>query len=240
MKRKIIEIDESKCNGCGQCVTACAEGALKIIDGKAKLVSETYCDGLGACIGDCPMDAIRIVEREAPAFVEPPHLKAAPTVPAPHSHGGFQCPSSKMRQLQPTATADTESKSAPSALGNWPIKIRLVSPSAPYLQNADLLILADCVGMSYPALHQNLLPGRILVSGCPKFDDTELYLERLTEIFELNSINSVTVAMMEVPCCQGMLGLVMKAAQAAGRTIPLRKVVVSLSGAVLQDTEITC
>lgn len=236
MKRKIIEIDEDKCNGCGQCVTACAEGALKIIDGKARLVSETYCDGLGACIGECPMDAIRIVEREAPAFVEPPHLKQQHS--HPHS-GGFQCPSSRMHTLNTRAVPEDPSNDAASSLGNWPIKIRLVSPAAPYLSNADLLVLADCVGMAYPALHQDLLPGRVLVSGCPKFDDTELYLERLTDLFASNEINSVTVAMMEVPCCQGMLGLVVQALRNAEKGFPIRKVVISLNGEKLQDTNIS-
>lgn len=236
MRRKIIEIDEDKCNGCGQCVTACAEGALKLIDGKAKLVSETYCDGLGACIGECPMDAIRIVEREAPAFVEPPHLKQQ----HPHLHpGGFKCPSSRMHALNPKPVLQDDTNSAPSSLENWPIKIRLVSPAAPYLESADLLVLADCVGMAYPALHQDLLPGRVLVSGCPKFDDTELYLERLTDLFASNDVNSVTVAMMEVPCCQGMLGLVVQAVRNAGKGVPIRKVVVSLNGEKLQDTDIS-
>ncbi len=225
-KRKIIEINEELCNGCGQCVDACAEGAIRLINGKAKLVSEVYCDGLGACIGDCPTGALKIVEREADDFDEEKvkvHL-AAQRAPA------HVCPGSQMRQFKP-ASGPRERSS--SALSHWPVQIRLVSPMAPFLQGADLLVAADCVPFAYPNFHQDFLAGKVVMVGCPKFDDVDLYIERFEDIFNTASIKSVTAVVMQVPCCQGLPTVVQEAMQRAKKDIPFKKVVVSLEGEIL-------
>ncbi len=242
--RQIIKIDEDLCDGCGQCVTACAEGALKIIDGKAKLVSETYCDGLGACIGDCPQGAITIETREAAEFDEEAAMahvaaqKKAEQIPS-----GFVCPSMRMvldrtkeapQQQQPAYEA-----SIPSELRQWPVKLYLVNPNASYFENADLLIAADCVPFAYGGLHPDYMRGKTVVTGCPKFDDVGMYAEKLEAIFSGNSINSITVLQMEVPCCSGLLRLVQMATIASGKSIPIEVVTISLSGEIKSVQKIT-
>jgi len=217
--RKIIEIDEELCNGCGECVTACAEGAIRIIDGKARLISDKYCDGLGACLGDCPMDALKIVERPAEAFVEPN--------PAPDQ--AHACPGAQARSLPARAPSQD---AGPSALTHWPVQIRLVPPEAPFLQGADLLVAADCAPVAYANFHRDFLRDKVIMVGCPKFDDVELYIDRFTEIFRTNDIKSVTVIVMQVPCCQGLPIIVEKAMRAAGKTIPIEKVVITLDGSI--------
>lgn len=243
--RQIIRIDEDKCNGCGVCVPACAEGALQIIDGKARLVSEKYCDGLGACLGECPQDAISFESREADDFDEAAAMehvaqsgKPASTHDHPaHGHAhheGFSCPSAKtidhtkdsMRQA-PVAMNEVGSE-----LRQWPVKLYLVNPSASYFENADLLVAADCVPFAYGSLHSNFLRGKTLVTGCPKFDDVELYANKLAEIVSLNNIRSVTVLQMKVPCCSGMARLAEHAVAASGKAIPVKVITIGLAGEV--------
>lgn len=246
--RQIIKIDEEKCNGCGACVTGCVEGALQIIDGKAKLVSETYCDGLGACLGECPTGALTIETRQADDFDEAAAIenaaKSGKTL-QPHSHshaqdhghghgGGFVCPSARVidRTREAATVTDDAKGQVPSELRQWPVKLYLVNPSASYLQNADLLISADCVPFAYGALHPDFLRGKTLVTGCPKFDDVAAYAEKLTEILSLNDIRSITVLQMEVPCCSGMARLAEHAVAASGKQVPVEVVTISLAGDV--------
>ncbi|MCX6344130.1 MAG: 4Fe-4S binding protein [Armatimonadetes bacterium] len=237
--RQIIKIDEDRCNGCGLCVSACAEGALQIVDGKAKLVSETYCDGLGACLGDCPMDAITIETREAEDFDEQAVLAnmAAQGKPA-HNHdhhpaGGFVCPSAKtIDRTHDAAKTAAAIGSVPSELRQWPIKLYLVNPQAPYFSDAHLLVAADCVPFAYGGVHSDFIRGKTIVTGCPKFDDTELYLSKLTDILSSNDIKSVTVLKMEVPCCGGMQRITEMAMAASGKSLPIETVTISLDGAV--------
>ncbi len=240
IKRKIVEIDEAKCNGCGECIPNCREGALRIVDGKARLASDVYCDGLGACLGHCPQDAIRIVEREAQAFDEAAteeHLKKSPRPAAAaygHDHGHAGCPSARALSLTkklPTAKAEGPHTSQPSELANWPVQLMLVPPTAPYLKGARLLIAADCVGFVLPDFHR-LLEGKVLIIACPKLDDAEIYAEKLAQIFTANNIASVTVAHMEVPCCFGLKMLVEDAIAKAGKTIPVEDVTVAIEGSI--------
>ncbi len=247
--RKIIEIDEDLCNGCGACVPGCEEGALRIVDGKARLVSEIYCDGLGACLGECPTGALKLVEREAedfdPAAVEA--MLAAKGKPAQHAPKTIPCgcsstvveqfalPRSPCQQAnRPRAQA-----SAGSALGHWPVKIRLVPEDAPFLKGADILLLADCAAIASPELHERFLAGRVILSGCPKFDEMDAYLEKLSRVFTRNRPASVTVLEMEVPCCHGLHRLAAAALQRAERAgsgpIPLVRVVLGRGGNVLGE-----
>jgi len=224
--RQIIEIDEELCDGCGQCVPACAEGALKVIDGKARLVAEKYCDGLGACLGECPTGALKVIEREVEAFDEravQAHVAEARAEPQ-------ACPSARMHRLEPGTAAPTR---AASALTHWPVQIRLVPPTAPFLQGADLLVAADCVTVACANFHSEFLEGKVVMVGCPKFDDAELYVQRFADIFRAADVRSVTTVVMEVPCCRGLPAMVEKGMALAGKRIPLEKVVVSLQGAVL-------
>jgi len=252
-KRKIVEIDEAKCTGCGLCVPSCAEGAIQIIDGKARLVSDVYCDGLGACLGTCPQDAIRIIERDADPFDEEAarrhvegreHHAAGTTDPQPCA-----CPSMEVHDLRmaapppggpppgnrlpPAASAeDDPADTLPSALGNWPVQLRLVPPNAPFLHDADLLLVADCVPFAYADFHRRLLPGRPIVIGCPKLDDAPFYIDKLAAILTQSSIRRVTVAHMEVPCCTGLVRIAESAIAQSGRNVPLDDVTISIRGEV--------
>lgn len=253
--RKIIRIDEEKCNGCGLCVPNCAEGAIQIIDGKAKLVKDSYCDGLGACLGHCPQDALQIIEREADEFNEEEAMKFADgiknqghtgTSPVKlhvgHSHGG--CPGSRMMVLGERGKAHSK-QSAVSAgdievrikpqLGQWPVQLKLVPVNAPYFENAHLLVTADCVPFAYPNYHLDLLKGKAVVVGCPKLDDLEYYVEKLTDILSENNILSITVAHMEVPCCSGIVRAVELALQRSGKDIPLTGVKIGIDGGAEYD-----
>jgi Pyruvate/2-oxoacid:ferredoxin oxidoreductase delta subunit len=257
--RKIIRIDEEKCDGCGQCAEACAEGAIQIVGGKARLVSETYCDGLGACIGDCPRDAITIEEREAAEFdaeAVKQHLAqesrepAKPKTPLPTAAGraaippnGHVCPGTFAQMLQANRAAQRSagvsqqpsSPAAASALANWPVQLRLVPVNAPYFEDAELLIAADCAPFALADFHARLLDGKILLIGCPKLDDVEFYRQKLAEIFRQNEIRSVEIAYMEVPCCFGLVQIVRFALAEAGKPIPLVLTKIGIRGSVCES-----
>ncbi len=238
--RSIIHIDEEKCNGCGQCVTACAEGAIQLVDGVAKLVKEQYCDGLGACLGECPQGAILIEPRVADAYdadATADHLRSLGRDPAAayahaddhapaHAHAG--CPGAAVRSFAPAATAEVAAQ--PSALRQWPVQLTLVPPTAPYFQGADLLLTADCVPYAYADYHSDLLAGRAVAIGCPKLDDTQSYVDKLTTILTQSDIRSLTVAIMEVPCCRGLVRVAQEALAASGKEIPLEVVTVGIKG----------
>lgn len=240
--RKVVRIDEEKCDGCGVCVPSCAEGAIQIIDGKAKLVDEKFCDGLGACLGECPQDAITIEEREAEEFDEKAvesHLQsqkkeqgeqsAQAGMGGGHSHGHVACPSASVATFEKEKESGTGTKSQPavSRLSHWPIQLCLTPPGAPFFKNADLLIAADCVPFAYANFHEDFLKDKTLVVGCPKLDDINFYVDRLTEIFNSSDIKSLTVVHMEVPCCSGIVWAAKEALKKADNEIPLTEVTIS-------------
>lgn len=242
LKRKIIEIDEGRCSGCGQCATACAEGAIEIKDGKAKLVAEVYCDGLGACIGECPEDALTIIERESEEFdpeaVEE-RLKDLAHTEVKQETMACGCPSAHIQsfvQVPHKAVDRTSGLRAPSqsALSHWPIQIKLIPPHAPFLKGADLLVAADCTSVAYPDFHRALLPGKAVLIGCPKFDDVDEYVQKFVDIFKQANVNSVTVVDMEVPCCSKLPALVRHAMTLAGKNIPFNEIVIGVRGQIVE------
>lgn len=295
MKRDILKIDEDLCNGCGQCVPNCHEGALQVIDGKIRLVSELMCDGLGACIGHCPEGAITIETREAEPYNEVhvmekmkdkgkntiiahlKHLKdhgetgflhdgvtylkehkselkfnleevmtevhnhgklaVAEVSHHEHAHEGGGCPGSRTMVIgKPSAAANSPVTEQPSELRQWPVQMHLVNPNAPYFRNSDLLLAADCVAFSMGGFHSNHLKGKSLAIACPKLDHgTDIYVEKLTAMIDLAKINTITVMMMEVPCCGGLLQMVKAALGNATRKVPVKKMVIGLSGEVLTE-----
>jgi NAD-dependent dihydropyrimidine dehydrogenase PreA subunit len=300
MKRDILKIDEDLCNGCGQCVPNCHEGALQVIDGKVRLVSELMCDGLGACIGHCPEGAITIEKREAEAYNEIrvmeqmkdkgkntviahlKHLKdhgetgflqegvsylkihrevlnfnldevmtavhnhgKIPVTqpnpqpqPQPHIHQGGGCPGSKMMVIEKPTAHETNALATeqPSELRQWPVQMHLLNPNAPYFRGADLLFAADCVAFSMGGFHSGHLKGKSLAIACPKLDHgTETYVEKLTAMIDIAKINTITVMMMEVPCCGGLLQMVKTALAAASRKVPVKKLIVGINGEVLLE-----
>lgn len=198
MKRSIVSIDEEKCNGCGLCIPNCAEGAIKLINGKAKLVDEKFCDGLGACLGHCPQGAITIIEKDAPGFDE-------------------------------EAVAGTAAGQK-TELRQWPVQLMLVSPEASYFRDAELLVAADCVPFAYPNFHLDFLAGKSLIIGCPKLDDAEFYVDKLTEMLKKNNIKGITLVNMEVPCCFGLQRIVEDAVARSGKVLPIRQTVISIQG----------
>lgn len=231
--RKIVEIDEELCDGCGECAPSCEEGAIQIVDGKARLLAEKYCDGLGACLGECPKGALTIVEREVDTFDEAAveeHLAAVRGQESEQAPCG--CPVVQTQTVD--ASPGEYSGPAHSALSHWPVQIRLVPPTAPFLRNARLLVTADCVPVAYPRFHEDLLRGRVVLQGCPKFDDMALYEQRFADLFAANDIQDVTVAVMEVPCCQGLPVVVQRGMARAGKDVPLEKVVLTLQGQILE------
>ncbi len=231
--RKIIEIDEELCDGCGECIPACPEGALQIVNGKARLVREDFCDGLGACLGNCPKGAIRIVEREAEEFDE----KAVEETQEPQAPPFSGCPSAALRTLAPksrNSAQATPSSPATSALSHWPVQIRLVPPRAPFLRDAHLLVAADCTPIAYPGFHQDFLEGKVVLMGCPKFDNVQDYVARFAAIFKEASIQRVTVLVMEVPCCSGLPLVVKKGMELAEVEVPLEVVVIGIEGHILE------
>ena len=230
MLRKIIKIDENRCNGCGACAAVCHEGAIEIIDGKAVLTREDYCDGLGDCLPECPTDAISFEEREAPAYNEAAVLAAKQKV----SPAG--CSGTQGRQM-----ASSEVKDAPSyipagvsRLGQWPCQIKLAPVNAPYFNGARLLIAADCTAYAYANIHEDFMKGKVTLIGCPKLDFVD-YSEKLTEIIRKNDIRNVTILRMEVPCCGGIEAAVKKALQESGKLIPWQTITVSIDGNILDN-----
>lgn len=238
--RKIIEIDEEKCDGCGQCVPSCAEGAIQIVDGKARVVEDRFCDGLGACLGECPNDALRIIEREADDFDEEAvekYLSEKKNDKNEEPTLSCGCPSTKIQSFVLPESGFVAIKPAAgelvSSLSHWPVKIRLVPANASFLKGADLLVLADCVPAAMPDLHRNFLKGRALLMGCPKFDDVQEYINKFTEIFNIADIKSILVITMEVPCCSGLPMIVKKGMEASGRKISVEEIVISARGKIL-------
>jgi NAD-dependent dihydropyrimidine dehydrogenase PreA subunit len=253
MKRKIVSIDEALCNGCGLCVSACHEGAIQLVDGKARLISDSYCDGLGDCLPACPVNAIQIVERDAADYDEaavaarmaaatghvPAAPAAAPAAPKPPLPCG--CPGQMAKSIarKPAAPEAASAEGAPAAtpvaqLANWPVQIKLVNIHAPYLQNAALLIAADCTAFAYPDIHRKFMRNKVTLIGCPKLDEGD-YAEKLTALLQANDIKSVTVLRMEVPCCGGIATATMRALQASDKMIPWQVVTISTDGAILED-----
>jgi ferredoxin len=305
VKRQIIKIDEDTCTGCGDCIPNCPEGALQIIDDKARIISDLFCDGLGACIGHCPVDAISIEEREAEEYserkvmenvvkqgpnvitahlshlndhdqteyfnqavdylkennLEVPQIgKEAEEEPVPSGGPVHACPGSAVMDLRDdkgdtlacgcpgSAVMDLKAEEelceedvtsvAPkgvSELRQWPVQIMLVPPTAPYLNNADLLIAADCVPFAYPDFHRKFLKGKILLVGCPKLDDAEFYVKKLQQMFEMNDIKSITIAHMEVPCCFGLIKIINQAVGQSGKNIPIKGYTIGVKGDVTED-----
>ena len=259
MKRKIVEIDEAKCTGCGLCANACHEGAIAMVDGKAKLVKDDYCDGMGDCLPECPAGAIKIVEREAAAYdaeaveklkveklkgvesaMSKPKLTESPSPSAQHVALPGGCPGKAMRQFNrvaaplPTRQDNSQLLTPNSQLSQWPCQIRLVPVKAPFFQGAKLLIAADCTAYAYANFHQEFMRGKVTIVGCPKLDPVD-YSEKLTEILRENDIKSVTIVRMEVPCCGGLELAAKKALQASGKFIPWQVVTLSLDGKIIDS-----
>ena len=246
--RKIIEIDEELCDGCGLCVPSCAEGSLEIIDGKAKVIADNLCDGLGACLGECPNNALRIIEREAEEFdeeaVEQYLAEKEANAPSEAKAPAGGCPSAMAKTFPTMTPCQSANKPAAiegtqqSALGHWPIQIHLIPPTAPFLKNADLLVLADCVPVAFPSLHRDFLAGKTVMMGCPKLDEVQAYIDKFAQIFQANSIKRITAVVMEVPCCAGLPVIVQKGLKAANKHIPMEIAVISTRGALLERRSI--
>ena len=241
-KRQIVKIDQEKCDGCGVCVPSCAEGAIVIVDGKAQLLADKFCDGLGACLGECPRGALTIEARDTDEFVGPApgapgehgHHEAAANPQAAPAEPAFVCPGSAMRQFTPAAAPEAGA----SALSHWPVKLRLVSPKAPFLKGAELLVAADCSAFAAGDFHARYLAGKAVVCGCPKFDDLEESVAKLTGIFKENDVKGVTIVNMEVPCCQGLVEAVRRALQASGKRLPVSICTLGAQGQVVQQAKI--
>jgi Pyruvate/2-oxoacid:ferredoxin oxidoreductase delta subunit len=261
VKRKIIKIDENSCNGCGECIPACPEQALQLVDTpdgkKARLVKEFYCDGLGACLGNCPTGALSIVEEEVEPYDDKATVerikKVAPDmlnthIKHMHEHaadmhvqhaqamprGECGCPSAKVIEWKEEAP-DTPATRAVSELRQWPVQIHLVPPTAPYLKNADITIIADCVPFAYPNMHHDFMKGKVVLVGCPKLDDAEYYVDKIAQIIEKAEPKRITIVHMEVPCCFGMVNIVEQAMQKAGKDIPFNNVMVGIKGEIKQQ-----
>ncbi|MEI7660719.1 MAG: 4Fe-4S binding protein [Bacteroidota bacterium] len=287
MKRKIIQIDEEKCNGCGICIPNCHEGAMQLIDGKARLISDLFCDGLGACIGHCPEGAIEIIEREAEPYDERKvmelmvpkgrntilahlgHLRdhneeeflqqaidylkehnimMSPEKSENHSHGECGCPGSMARDFRageakpetlviPDAeNGRTPTPAVPSELRQWPVQLHLLNPQASYFKNADVLLAADCAAFAMGNFHERFMKGKSIAIACPKLDSNkESYIQKLSSMIADTKINSLTVVMMEVPCCGGLLQMARTARTSSGRNVPIRQAIVNLQGDVIEE-----
>jgi hypothetical protein len=215
---------------------ACAEAAIELVGGKARVVADRYCDGLGACLGECPQGALTIIEREAEEFdekaVEDRLLQQQLQDAGMPAHS---CPSAQTRLFSACPSSKSaQGEASDSQLSTWPVQLKLVAPDAPFLANADLLVAADCTPFAYPDVHRDFLKGRVLLCGCPKLDDQEAYVQKFTSIFKRNSIRSITVLIMEVPCCGGMPKIIEKAMQAAGRKVPVETVVIGIEGGIIR------
>lgn len=231
--RNILKIDEEKCNGCGECVTACTEGAIEIIDGKAKLVSEIYCDGLGACLGHCPEDAITIEQREAEQFDEKATEEYLAEEKTKKMQAGAMCPGMMARDLKDKGqSAGSREGDVRSQLGNWPVQLKLLSPQAPCFANADLLLVADCVAFAMGDFHSRFLKDHTVAVGCPKLDNVEFYIEKVVAILKANELKSLTVVHMEVPCCSGLTHIACEAIARSGVKMSFEDVTVDLQGNV--------
>ncbi|WP_373897180.1 ATP-binding protein [Haloimpatiens sp. FM7315] len=235
MKRKIISIDENKCNGCGICLSACHEKAIELVNGKARLVSDEYCDGLGDCLAHCPLDAIKIIEREANSYddnaveARKSSMKAKPL--------SFGCPGTAAKAIKRTSLksmAPTENTPSCSELLNWPLQLRLINTKASYLNNCNLLVAADCTAYAYGNFHKDFIKDHVTVIGCPKLDDNNYYKEKLTEILLKNNIKNITVVRMEVPCCSGIISSVKSAMLEAKVIVPYREVVINTWGEIIK------
>jgi ferredoxin len=247
--RKIIKIDEDLCTGCGNCVVDCAEGALKVIDGKARVVNEVFCDGLGACIGSCNVGALKIIEREALEFDEEEvekHLEGMKKneqvdtgeVKRIFSEQSHQCgcPSTQTMTFSAPVVQDEVSEKIQSTLRQWPIQMHLINPQAPYYQGADVLIAADCVAYSYGDFHRDFMKEKSIAIACPKLDQgRESYIEKIRSLIDDAKINTLTVVMMEVPCCGGLLGMTQQAVDRAIRKVPIKRVVIGIKGGILSE-----
>jgi Pyruvate/2-oxoacid:ferredoxin oxidoreductase delta subunit len=235
--RNIVKIDEEKCTGCGRCATACAEGAIQIIDGKAKLISDSYCDGLGACLGHCPEDAISVEQREADEFDEAAVQKHLAV--QKEAASAFACPGLAAHQFEPAARAGAVDReggpNVPSELTHWPVQLKLISPTAQCFADADLLLAADCVPVAMADFHRRFLKERSVALGCPKLDDTAPYVDKLAEMLRVNDIRTLTVVHMEVPCCSGLTRLARQAVQRSGKNLVFEDVTVSIRGGVIHS-----
>ena len=267
MIRKIIKIDESKCDGCELCIPSCPEGAIQMVNGKAKLVKDFYCDGLGACLGHCPQGAISVIEREADAYDEvkvmenvmvqgeeviqqhlqhlkehneQENLQQAIKILSNRSHAGHSCPGSQNQTFTKAPGSGEETQmNTPSALSHWPIQMHLISPMAPQYKNADLLLAADCVAFSMGNFHQKYLNGKTLAIACPKLDQgMDVYLDKLKGLIDHAGVKSISVMVMQVPCCSGLVQLAQTALQQSNRKILLKVTVVGIKGEVLQEVEL--
>ena len=232
MIRKIIEIDENKCNGCGLCAKACHEGAIEMVNGKAKLTREDYCDGLGDCLPACPTGAISFVTRSAPAYDEQAVLKAKRASSSHSCPSGHSCPSAMAKVLKREGTSPQKSYNGGSQLMQWPCQIKLVPVRAPYFDGANLLIAADCTAYAYASFHDEFMRKHVTLIGCPKLDGVD-YADKLTEIIAQNDVKSVKVVRMEVPCCGGIENAVAKALRNSGKFIPWQVVTISTDGRIL-------
>lgn len=244
--RKIIKIDEELCDGCGQCVPDCAEGSLEIIDGKAKLVADKLCDGLGACLGACPTGALTIIEREADEFDEEAveqflaEKQKAESAPQPQMDCG--CASTHIKTFEPATPCASANKPTPMPIGkatdslltHWPIQIRLIPPQAPFLQGADILVAADCTAVSVPGFQEKYLGGKVVMMGCPKFDDAQSYIDRFAEIIDTCNLKSISILIMEVPCCSAMNVIIKRALEKATKTVPVEQITISTRGQELE------
>jgi NAD-dependent dihydropyrimidine dehydrogenase PreA subunit len=251
--RKIIQIDDLKCNGCGLCIPACPEGALQIIDGKARLIKEQFCDGLGACLGDCPEDALHVIEREVEVYdaegvvdhirhnapdklqehfrhmdEHKADIEKASRPSAMHSHAA--CPGSKAMQWQEHDPSPSGLPRQQSQLRQWPVQLHLVPPGAPYFRNADIMIVADCVPFAYPNFHEEFVKDNAIAVGCPKLDDVEAYIMKIAQIIQQSKPKSLTVLYMEVPCCTGLVHITRQAIEQSGISVPLSAVLITIKG----------
>ena len=229
MKRKIIKIDQNLCNGCGLCAAACHEGAIEMVDGKAKLTREDYCDGLGDCLPACPTGAITFEEREAPAYDHAAVLAAKAAKERAAAPLPCGCPGSMSRAIRREEASAPSAGSVPSQLRQWPVQIKLAPINAPYFNGCHLLIAADCTAYAYGNFHQDFIRGKVTLIGCPKLDEGD-YTEKLTAILTQNDVRSITVARMTVPCCGGIQRAVQAAAAACGKDIPLHVAIIAPDG----------
>ena len=233
IKRQIIKIDKDKCNGCGLCIPSCKEGALQIVDGKAKLVSEIYCDGLGACLGDCPEGALTIEEREVEEFDEAAtdeHVRRGQSPAAPDSELPCGCPGTMARTIERKSETASSIGDQQSELRQWPIQLTLIPVMAPYLKEADLVLMADCSAFAYASSHRDFIRDKVIAIACPKLDETDPYVEKLAAMMKQNNFKSIEVVMMEVPCCGGLAWIADKAKELAGVDIDIKKTTIGIEG----------